>query len=643
MDTQVPKYRYLIARVSDGAFVMEVPFSGVSWERKINAAGSFSGSIAIPGNSALDGPRLSSSEDHFDLYNSTLPGKNAIYIMRNDQIVWGGIIWARDYDIRTKVINVTAAEFVSYLYHRVFWKTFVLPELTTSVKSMLNTFITYVNNDQDTINSTYAASDTHNLMTYYAHSGTTVTFTTEEKHGFRVGTKIKIGNHNNARHNDGAVTPYDYDGNNLTVTGVPNSRQFTITSVSASPTIATTAYRVDTGVYCIKQSSYDRVQSASAVNLTTNDGLSIDNALNNYKIIGSGDNNPFEFRGHRMTYVGEIIENFAKNGVPAYTQATVTGTDYPKATVGTVPNQVTKRIVKKQTTANVATLTTSDAHGFAIGNLVTVANVDSVFNVTKQAITAVTSKTFSYAKTVSPDVPETLVGADFVSVRFDFTVESNYDANTKTFYNFFKAWLVQKDINNPVGNITDGASLTNLYGPSNLGANQYIFEHPGNIVSLTLNESAERSASRTWVVDNKNDLGDAAAPSYGSYTNLSYLNNLYPLLEVAITDRDLPTDSDADVVPFAKEFGYRLAPPVGDYKIVVNGSLEPQVGSYQPGDWCGILPHDEFINNRLRLPYENRNDILVRKIGSYKVNVPDNPAFPETVELELLVEWEVTE
>jgi hypothetical protein len=615
---------------------MEVPFSGVSWEKKINAAGSFSGSIAIPGNTALDGTRLSSSEDHFDLYNSTLPGKNAIYIMRNDQIVWGGIIWTRDYDIRTKVVNVSALEFVSYLYHRVFWKTFVLPELTTSIKSMLNTFITYVNNDQQTINSTYAASDTHNLMTYYAHSGTTVTFTTEEKHGFRVGTKIKIGNHDNARHNDSVATPYNYDGDNLTVVSVPNSRQFTITSLTtASPAIATTAYRVDSGVYCIKQSTYDKIQSASAVNLTTD----ISNELNLYYIIGTGDNNPFEFRGHRMTYVGEIIENFAKNGVPSYTQETKTDGNYPKATVGTN----VKRVVKKQTTANVATLTTSTAHGFSVGNSVTIANVDSVFNGTYTITATATTKTFSYAKTVSPDVPETLVGADFVSARFDFTVESNYDANTKTFNNVFKAWLVRKDINNPAGSITDGASLTNLYGPSNLGANQYIFEHPGNIVSLTLNESAEKSASRTWVVDNKNDLGDAAAPSYGSYTNLPYLNNLFPLLEIAITDRDLPTENDADVVPFAQELGYRLAPPVGDYKIVVNGSLDPEVGSYQPGDWCGILPHDEFINNRLRLPYENRSNILIRKIGSYKVSVPDNPAFPETVELELLVEWEVIE
>ena len=642
MDTQAPTYRYLIARVSDGAFVMEVPFSGVSWERKINSAGSFSGSIAIPGNASIDGIRLSSSEDHFDLYNSTLPGKNAIYIMRNDQIVWGGIIWTRDYDIRTKVVNVSALEFVSYLYHRVFWKTFVLPEIDTSVKGMLDTFIAYVNNDQDEINSTYAASDTHNLMTYYAHSGTTVTFTTEEKHDFVVGDLIKIGNHNNAFHNDEppTPTPYNYDGNNLTVGSVPNSRQFTITSVPASSTIGTTAYTADSGVYCIKQSTYEKIQSASAINLTSD----VDIELDAYKIIGSGDNNPFEFRGHRMMYVGEIIENFAKNGVPAYSQINALDGNYPKATVG----GSVKRVVKKQTTDNVATLTTSTPHGFAIGNTVTIANVDSVFNGTyssasASAISAVTPLTFSFPKTISPDVPETLVGSDVVSVRFDFTVEPNYNPNTKTFSNVFEAWLVQKDTNNPLGTINDGQDLETLYGPSSLGANQLVFEHPGNIASLTLNESAEKSASRTWVVDNKNDLGSEAAPFYGSYTNIPYLSDLFPLLDIAITDKDLPTESDESIVPFAREMGYRLAPPVGDYRIVVNGSIAPEVGTYIPGDWCVIIPNDEFINNRLRVPYENRSGLLVRKIGSYKVSVPDSPAYPETVELELLVEWEVTD
>lgn len=626
-DIYVPKYKYLIAKVFDGSFVMDVPFSNVSWERKINSAGSFSGSIAIPGTGLPEDSRYTYSEDHFDLYNSTLPGKNAIYVMRDDVIVWGGIIWARDYDITTKVLNVNALEFVSYLYHRVFWKTFDFPEVSTSIKNMLETFITYVNNDQDTVDNSYNASDTHNLVTYYSQSGTAVTFTTEENHGFITGDLVKIDNSN----------LYDYDGNQKTVTKI-NDRQFSFVS-SGSRTIDTTPFALDAGVYSILQSTYNKIQASSQVNMA----VDIDDALDDFKIIGSGDNNPFEFRGHRMTYVGEIIENFAKNGVPSYTIDTTSTTNYPKADVG----GNIRRVVKKQVLDNVATLTTSTIHGFSIGQNVTISNVDTVFNGT-YAITNVdaSAKTFSYGKTIS-NINETLVGSEVVSTRFDFNVESNYEPSTKTFTNTFKAWLVKKDNNNPVGTTLEGMDLSTLtgpstvYGPTNLGANQFVFEHPGNIVSIVLSENAERAASRTWVVDNKNDLGSEAAPFYASYTNLPYLTDSYPLLEVAITDRDLPSESDSGVIPFAKEFGYRLAPPIGDYKIVVNGSLSPEVGTYLPGDWCAIIPHDKFINYRLKVPYENRDGILVRKIGGYKVNVPDNPAFPETVELELLVEWEV--
>jgi hypothetical protein len=72
-----------------------------------------------------------------------------------------------------------------------------------------------------------------------------------------------------------------------------------------------------------------------------------------------------------------------------------------------------------------------------------------------------------------------------------------------------------------------------------------------------------------------------------------------------------------------------------------NGSLDPKVGTYWPGDWCVVITDDSFLNNRLKPPYENREGLLVRKINSIKVSVPDNPSFPETVDLELIPEWEV--
>jgi N4-gp56 family major capsid protein len=54
----------------------------------------------------------------------------------------------------------------------------------------------------------------------------------------------------------------------------------------------------------------------------------------------------------------------------------------------------------KALTSNVATLTTAAAHGFEVGDTVVVADVDATFNGTF-TVTAVTSTTFSYAKTAS--------------------------------------------------------------------------------------------------------------------------------------------------------------------------------------------------------------------------------------------------
>lgn len=63
-------------------------------------------------------------------------------------------------------------------------------------------------------------------------------------------------------------------------------------------------------------------------------------------------------------------------------------------------SSATRAVSNKALTDNVATLTTSAAHGFEVGESVTVAGVDSTFNGT-YTITAKTSTTFSYSKTAS--------------------------------------------------------------------------------------------------------------------------------------------------------------------------------------------------------------------------------------------------
>ena len=63
-------------------------------------------------------------------------------------------------------------------------------------------------------------------------------------------------------------------------------------------------------------------------------------------------------------------------------------------------------VTNKALTSNVATLTTSAAHGLGVGQVVTITGVDSTFNGTYTITVVGTSTTFSYAKTAS-DVAST--------------------------------------------------------------------------------------------------------------------------------------------------------------------------------------------------------------------------------------------
>jgi hypothetical protein len=225
-------------------------------------------------------------------------------------------------------------------------------------------------------------------------------------------------------------------------------------------------------------------------------------------------------------------------------------------------------------------------------------------------------------------------------VRFDYWVECKYNAETQTFENTFRAWHVQKDLNNPTQGTEIAPELDTLYGPTKLGANNFVFEHPGNVIEISMSEEADSASTRTWVVDSQNDMGDALY--YAAYTNINYMAAGWPLIETASTDRDYRTSTDQEVLGYARAIGQRTTPPNGSYTVTVNGSISPTVDEYAPGDWCVVIPNDAFLNYRLRPPYENRENVLVRKIVSVKVSVPDNPAFPETVDLELIPEWEAT-
>jgi hypothetical protein len=346
-ETLVPVYRYYIADLITGQIVMEIPFQGVSWERKISTAGQFTGSIAVPSNNYFNRERTSSIEDHFDLYNTTVPGKYGLYVLRNGVCVWGGIIWSRSYDIVERTLSVTALEFISYLYHRVFWKSFTTDtyEYTgdeETVKEFLELLISHVNTDQASVNEGpygYLASDVHKRINNYQRSGTTLTLVTEEPHGYSVGDIVNVGGFVAAGIANGAQIDGTYT---IPVSGITNDRQFNVTTAT-SATVAMTTVSLDAPTHTILKSTADLLLDNANIRITTDISADLDTQFTD----AYGDSNPFTFRGSEMRYVGEILQNFAQNGVPTRTTA---GSLVPRAAVGA--NSI--RVIRKSLSSNVA-------------------------------------------------------------------------------------------------------------------------------------------------------------------------------------------------------------------------------------------------------------------------------------------------
>src|SRR4051812_1408248 len=50
-------------------------------------------------------------------------GNRAIYVMRNDEVVWGGILWTREYSSGSATLAITAMSFDAYAYYRLIRQT----------------------------------------------------------------------------------------------------------------------------------------------------------------------------------------------------------------------------------------------------------------------------------------------------------------------------------------------------------------------------------------------------------------------------------------------------------------------------------------------------------------------------------------
>ena len=217
---------------------------------------------------------------------------------------------------------------------------------------------------------------------------------------------------------------------------------------------------------------------------------------------------------------------------------------------------------------------------------------------------------------------------------FEYRIDSSYDSETNQFKKTFV--LIPIDFPNPPA----AGELSPL---SRFGADKLVFEYPGNIINLAIEESAENSATRFFAVG-ENDLGPDAGPPFSVASSNGLLRGVDSVRKWPLLDDDEKVDNiDDETVLYAYAARYlaEARPPDAKLSLSVNGSLQPLVGSYAPGDWCSLIVDDEFILERLRSDLEPRDNVIVRKIDVIKVSVPDGTTFPEKVDLTLVPEWEV--
>lgn len=101
-------YRYLFADLLTNSILAELPITGVSFTQQLNTAGTLTGHLLLSGVNAAG----------LNVANGTIPGRTAIYVDRNGALVWGGVLWNREYNSTTQTLIFQAREFLSLFERR---------------------------------------------------------------------------------------------------------------------------------------------------------------------------------------------------------------------------------------------------------------------------------------------------------------------------------------------------------------------------------------------------------------------------------------------------------------------------------------------------------------------------------------------
>lgn len=669
--TLAANYRYFLCDLVTNNLLTEIPFKNVSYGRSIREAGAFTGDIPI-----------SSETYNLNPYANTLPGKTALYVVRNNQCVWGGIVWSRSYDIKNKILNVSAAEFPSYLYHRVAWKTW---------------------------DNAYAA--TVKITTGVGQA----TLASGETFDFQPNMPVYI--------DFGAELNKKYSGYfYVKADPSPTSSTFSFTAVD-SGIIGISDLTDTTSTVTVRQDSYEYArdliealeldffgpifenselepaqiysQDVQTISRTSN-VATLTFTKSHYLIVGQG----FSLRNISESYDGRYVVA----SVPSDTQITFakTGDNHTAITYTSTTKDVSSYSRAK---TGVVTINTTSSHGFDAGDLVDVEGVSpfvdgvqvlasasgSTLTIQTEYLTPIansipTNATVSrraearfgsygeysgnsglqvnYSTTeLSTQTPkenspfrgyelqyvgEILEKYSNVPGGFEYRIDCAFDAGTNSFTRTFVFLPMQPDsFTTYVNSLANKKLPAGKYAPlSAFNATNTVFEHPGNILNATMIESAEDAATRFWVQgDDDTDNSDASLP-YAAETDFVLLDAGWPLLD-QVEKIDNISDEATLYDKYATRFLLEATPPISNFTITVDGSIRPTLGSYAPGDWCSVIIDDTFVQLRMENELEpgsgqaNRQDILLRKIDAFEVSIPDSPTAPEEVTLTLVTEPEI--
>lgn len=692
-DPIVAEYRYFIADFLTNSVIAELPFTGVSYERALNGAGSFSGKIPV-----IDATSI------YSLYENTMPGKTSLYVVRNNECVWGGIIWNRSYSLTGRELDITATEFTSYLHHRNVWKT-MRYSYTAGFSSFMGTTppVGHVTITLDSGQSYAFAANMPLRLSFTSNGNLSYTGIWKISGAYSITSTSFTAYPDNTYNEPDISIPAGLSGTTSAGTGVTVTVQ--VDTYDYIRTLLTQALddflsidfpndEIEPAAKSIGTVTFKQLTSNYAT-LTVPGHAVLPGQVIEVKNVDSTFNGRYEVTSttaSTITYY-KVASNVALTAVSPYTRSI-------DLKIGSAPNDTLWPVA-----LNYARLRTTTAHGLAVGTLVTISSVDNtlgtetIFNGTFPVASIISSTEFTYytgsgtlvepaalgvftiplgVLTVTPSVvygtygpypgnadfgldfsttsysgkkhiaDKTARGFELKSVGeildeysdilngFEYRIDCSYDSVTSSFKRTFVFIPIDVPAAVPPALTGDAQNL--------------VFEYPGNIMDVSIDESAENAATRFFVVGNDGNLGQDASQPYAVATATDFLAQGWPLLDVDIAKTDTYDEASDQRVPaydedvlykHAERYLSEFRPPVIDMSVSVNGSVYPFVGSYNPGDWCALIIDDPFVLERLATGIEPTTDLLVRKIEGFSVSVPDNPSFPEKVSLRLIPEWEI--